>query len=111
VGVVTARAELHSAVRSPDGVTEQVAERSEGAIQPGDYLFIAVQGLAPVRIAAGEAVAPGQRLTVAGAGQARALRTVAVEGVIVDESAPTVGIVVDLPDPATGLAQVMISLR
>lgn len=111
VGVVTARAALHSAAMTPTGATEQVAERAEGAIQPGDYLFIAVQGLAPVRIAAGETVAPGQRLTSAGAGQARAVRQLQIDGVAVDESAPTVGIVVEAPDPATGLAQVMVSLR
>ena len=111
IGVVTTRAALHSAAVTPAGATEQVAERTGGAIQPEDYLFIAVQGLARVRIAAGETVVPGQRLAAAGAGQARGLRQVQIAGVAVDESAPTLGIAVDAPDPITGLAPVMVSLR
>ncbi|MCB0200581.1 MAG: hypothetical protein KDI03_10995 [Anaerolineae bacterium] len=57
------------------------------------------------------AMAPGQRLAAAGAGQARGLRQVQIAGVAVDESAPTLGIAVDAPDPITGLAPVMVSLR
>ncbi|MCB0253455.1 MAG: hypothetical protein KDI55_06970 [Anaerolineae bacterium] len=68
-------------------------------------------GIGAGRGRATAAVAPGQRLAAAGAGQARGLRQVQIAGVAVDESAPTLGIAVDAPDPITGLAPVMVSLR
>jgi hypothetical protein len=57
---------------------------------------ITVLGVAQVKVQASEAIQPGQRLTAADTpGFARALRTVQVEGVSVDESGPTLGVALD----------------
>jgi hypothetical protein len=49
-----------------------------------------------VKVEAGAAIQPGQRLTAADTpGHARALRTVQVAGVRVDESGPTLGVALE----------------
>ena len=87
-------------------------QAAPGAVQPGDYLLVVVQGLAQVRVAAGESLAPGQRLRAGDApGEARVLRSVAVDGVTLDEGGPLVGVLLDAPDAASGLAPVLVTLR
>lgn len=87
-------------------------QAAEGDAKPGDYLLIVVQGLAQVKVAQGEALTPGERLKASdAAGEARGLRTVRVDGVTLDEGGPVVGLLLDLPDAASGLAPVMVTLR
>lgn len=71
-------------------------ERADGAILPGDYLFIVVHGLASVKFdPANGALAANQRLTVAdGAGTVRPLRSAVVDGMTITEGAPVVGVTV-----------------
>jgi hypothetical protein len=94
-----------------DGQTAVSAEAAEGPIAPGDHLFIVVAGLAQARVDASAApIAAGQRLTTAAtAGNARALRTVSVEGVAVAEAAAIIGVALE-PQPAgRGLIWVMVN--
>jgi hypothetical protein len=92
----------------PDGDGDQVLRAALGAAQPGDYVAITVLGVAQVQVQAGEAIQPGQRLAVGDApGRARALRTVQVEGVRVDESRPSVGVALEAPKD--GLVWVLVN--
>ncbi|MEI2655519.1 MAG: hypothetical protein V9G12_25840 [Microthrixaceae bacterium] len=64
----------------------------DGPARLGDYVAITVLGAAQVKVDDAASIEAGQRLTVAERpGHARALRTVQVEGVKVDESGPTLG--------------------
>jgi hypothetical protein len=55
-------------------------------------------GVAQVKVQDAEVIQPGQRLTVAAMpGHARALRTVQVEVIRVDESGPTLGVALEAP--------------
>ena len=112
IGVVQGRAVLSRSEKGGQIVEE--AMTAEGAIQPGDYLFIIVQGLAQVKVQAGEAIIPGQRLTSAAAaapGRARSLLTKTIDGMMVAEGAPVIGIALATPDAATGLVMVMVTLH
>ena len=99
-------------VPQPEG--EEAGERlelrsAEGPARPGDTVALTVLGLARVRVDAGQGIIqPGKRLTGGTAGQARALKTVVVEGVTLAESAPTIGIALAAPD-ADGLVWVLVN--
>ena len=70
---------------------------------------MACLGVAQVKVQAGEAIRAGQRLTVADtSGHARALRTVEIEGVEVDESGPTLGAALDAADK-NGMVWVLVN--
>jgi hypothetical protein len=95
VGVVSSRMAIQPA---PGKGGEQVMHSTVGPAQPGDYVAITVLGVAQVKVQDGEAIQPGQRLTAADMpGYARALRTVQVEGVRVDESGPVLGVALEAP--------------
>ena len=105
VGVVSSRMAL---TPLPGGDGEQVMRSAQGAAQPGDYVAITVLGVAQVKVQAGEAIQPGQRLAVADTpGHARAMRTVQVEGIRVDESGPTLGVALEAPK--NGLVWVLVN--
>jgi hypothetical protein len=115
VGIVQERAILVESER--EGQRTQSANRVQGAdaaaIQPGEYLFIVVQGMAQVKADAAEGgISPGQRLTAAARpGHARILQTRIVEGMVVAEGAATIGVALGPLDAGTGLIPVMVTLR
>jgi len=111
VGVVQGRAQIVSGEK--DGQVSRSADKASGSAQPGDYLFIVAQGPAQVKVDAGAgAITAGQRLAATGLpGHARGLRTVQVEGVKVDESAPVVGVALENLDAGQGLLWVMVTPR
>jgi hypothetical protein len=93
VSVVSSRIALQPA---PGKDGKQVMHSTDGPAQAGDYVAITVLGVAQVKLQDGEVIQPGQRITTADTpGHARALRTVQVEGVSVDESGPVLGVVLD----------------
>jgi hypothetical protein len=81
---------------------------ANGPAQAGDYVAITVLGAAQVKAQEGEVIDSGQRLTVSDTpGQVRALRTVQIEGVKVDESGPALGVALE---PARdGLVWVLVN--
>jgi len=110
IGVVQNRAKIVQSTK--DGQVSESADRAEGAVQPGDYLFIVVQGIAQVKVdpAAGEIV-PGQRLTAGEKpGHARVLRSQVLNGMTVMEGAPVIGVALAPPDK-DGLVPVLVTLR
>ncbi len=110
VGVVYSRAAVTPSEK--EGEMLDSVQAADGAAQPGDYLLIVVQGVAQVKVAKGETLTPGQRLKASDvAGEARGLRTVEVDGVMLDEGGAVIGVLLDAPDAASGLAPVMVTLR
>ncbi len=114
VGVVFSRASVTPSEK--EGEALDSVQAADGAAQPGDYLLIVVQGLAQVKVAQGEALTPGQRLTTgATPGLARALRTFKVQladsaGVAdILETAPVIGVALDAAED--GMVWVMVALQ
>ncbi len=103
VGVVYRRVAVMA--NEKDGEVLDSVQAVDGAAEPGDRLLIVVQGLAEVKVAGG--VAAGERLTVAGAGVARATRDVEPRGL----NTPMLGMALDAPDAVTGMAPVLVTLR
>ena len=101
VGVVESRLALTPRPGRPQvkaGDTPAEPDASElrsaaGPAQAGDYVAITVLGAAQVKVAPGEsAIAAGARLTAAADGAVRLLQTRTVDGMLVAEGAPVVGV-------------------
>jgi hypothetical protein len=109
VGVVAGLAEIREQDEPrPTEIGLRLIPR-DGAAKPGEYLAIIYSG--PIQIRASElggAISPGLRLTVASDGLARPLQTVEVDGVMLSESAPVIGIALSEPDE-NGLVWVLLS--
>ena len=82
-----------------------------GAAKPGEFVTIVTYGLAPVRVdSRSNPIAAGQRLTAGNMGVARPLQTVEVNGVIVNEAAPVLGIALEAEDTdGDGLVWVLVN--
>ena len=97
VGVVAGRAEL---VTNEDHRPSETGKRlvpREGAAQPGEYVTIVYSGPMQVKVAPGEsAIAAGTRLTAAVDGSVRPLQTRTVEGMVVTEGAPVIGVALEV---------------
>ena len=96
VGVVAGRAEL---VVEEDHRPTETGKRlvpREGAAQAGEYVSIVYSGPMQVKVATGEtAIVAGTRLTSAVDGSVQALQTRTVEGMLVTEGAPVVGVALE----------------
>lgn len=111
VGVVMGRAEEVTVdAPRPNEVGRRLIPR-EGAAKSGDFVTIITHGLAPVRVdTLSMPLAVGQRLTVAENGRARALQTVEVNGVSVNEAAPVLGMALETGDTdGDGLVWVLVN--
>jgi len=84
-----------------------------GPAKAGDYVALTVLGVAHVKAdATAGAIVPGQRLTAADqSGHVRALRTRMLEGMVVTEGAPVIGIALAPLDEDTGTIPVFVTLR
>lgn len=95
VGVVEGRLQAQPAP-GKEGVT--ILHSVAGPAKAGDTVAIKVLGVAQARVQTGEAVQPGQRVTVGQQGTVRALQTRVVDGMVVSEGAPTIGVALTQPD-------------
>ncbi len=115
VGVVEGRMALtpHPQLGGEAGQDPALELRSAaGAAQPGDYVALTVLGVAQVKVEAGAAIEPGQRLVGSTApGRARPLRTVEVDGVRLAEDAPAIGVALAAPAPGQDAIPVFVTLR
>jgi hypothetical protein len=67
-----------------------------GAAQQGEYLTVVYSGPMQVRTAPGESsITAGERVTAAADGTVRALATRTVDGMVVSEGAPALGIALE----------------
>jgi hypothetical protein len=89
------------------------AHSVEGDAAPGEYVSVVVYGITDVKVdATAGAIEPGQRLTGADlTGHARALRSKLLDGMTVNEGAPTVGLALAPLDKDTGTIPVFVTLR
>lgn len=95
VGVVAGRMEWRLA-EGKEAEGEMVLMPAEGAARDGDYVSLVVLGVADVRVARGASISKGTRLTASDAGGgARALRTESLNGMMVSEGAPVVGVALE----------------
>jgi hypothetical protein len=111
IGVVQSRAEI-SAVEWDGQVSESV-QRAKGSAASGEYLLVVVHGIAEIKASAtkGEIVA-GARLTVADeAGHARALQSRTVDGMVVTEGTPVIGVALAAPEPGKNTIPVFVTLH
>ncbi|HSN77194.1 MAG TPA: hypothetical protein VL334_19155 [Anaerolineae bacterium] len=101
VGVIAGRAELvaeewDAEQGDPPAQPGQHLAPRAGAAQPGEYLAVVYSGPMQVRVAPGEeAIAGGTRLTAAADGAVRPLATRTVDGMVVSEGAPVLGIALE----------------
>ena len=104
IGVVASRVELQPA---PGKEGLLIPRSVAGPAKAGDYVALTVLGAVQVKAQAGSAIQPGQRVTVGANGAVRALQTRTIEGMVVAEGAPTVGVA--LQAPQDGLVWVFVS--
>jgi hypothetical protein len=90
-----------------------VLESVPGPAQAGDYVALVVMGVADVKVdPAALDIVPGQRLTASSvAGAARPLRTESLNGMVVTEGAPVIGIALAAPEPGSDTIPVLVTLR
>jgi hypothetical protein len=115
IGVVEGRMALQPmpGKADKDGHAPLELHSVPGPAKAGDYVALTVLGVADVKVdaTAGDVVA-GQRLTAADRpGHVRALRTRTLEGMVVTEGAPVVGIALAPLDRDTGMIPVLVTLR
>ncbi|MBW7882127.1 MAG: hypothetical protein H3C34_05725 [Caldilineaceae bacterium] len=99
VGIVMGRAEEVAEESPRPHETGRRLVPRQGAAQPGELVTIVTFGLAQVRMdPAATPLAIGSRLAAGGAAGARPLQTVEVNGVTLNEAAPTIGMAVESGD-------------
>ncbi len=79
----------------------------DGPAQAGDYVAITVMGAALVKVQDGETILAGQRLTAGDGGSVRALQSRTIEGMVVTEGAPVIGVALEAAKD--GLVWVMVN--
>jgi hypothetical protein len=110
IGVVQSRM-LQRGHAGKAGEDATTLESAAGPAKPGEFVAVTVRGVALLRSDAGAEVAKGQRLTVGDvAGQARPLRSKTIEGMVVSEGLPSIGIALG-PSSDEGLVPVYVDVR
>ncbi len=108
VGVVAGRAELVTKAEHRPSETGKRLVPREGAAQPGEYVTIVYSGPMQVKVAPGEStITAGTRLTAAADGQVRPLQTRTIEGMLVIEGAPVLGVALEAVNE--GLVWVLVN--
>lgn len=112
VGVMTSRVELTLPPgREGDDDVTKVFYSTPGPARAGDYVAITIAGVAQVKAdAATGPISAGQRLTrAASPGQARALQSKNLDGMVVSEGAPVVGTALEDLAAGQGLIWVLVN--
>lgn len=107
VGVVRGAAQIHEQA----GMEQTILMPGEEAAEPDGLLSIIIYGPAPVRLnTPAKTIRAGERLTAGGNGLARSLQTAEVNGVTLNEAAPTLGIALEAGDSdGDGLVWVLVN--
>lgn len=109
VGVVQSRMAW---VTGPQKDGESALESVPGTAGPGDYVRLAVLGVASVRVQPGATIRAGERLTPGGfAGEARPLRVRRIDGFTVAEATPVVGTALESSDGSRAEILAFVSTR
>ena len=83
--------------KSRDAEVVPELRSAEGPAQAGDYVAITVLGVAQVKVQDGETILAGQRLTAGADGSVRPLQTRTLDGMVVTEGAPVIGVALEPP--------------
>lgn len=85
---------------------------ADGPAQPGEYVALVVSGVTPVKVDPNAQFAAGERLTASTVpGMARSLKSQEINGMVVVEGAPVVGIALAAPVQGQDTVPVFVSLR
>jgi len=107
LGIVAGRAEM---VADDDDAARILLVPREGPAAVGEYAHIVIYGLVQVQVTG--PIEPGQKLTVASDGVARALQTVLVEGIEIAENTPVMGTALEgLVEGETRLIWVLVNIQ
>jgi len=111
IGVVKSRM-VWEAAPGKEAEGEMSMHSADGPAQPGEYVSLIVYGIAQVKIDPTIQISPGERLTASDlAGMARPLKTQDVNGMLVVEGAPVIGIALSAPVAGQETIPVFVTLR
>jgi hypothetical protein len=108
IGVVQSRMVWEAA----PGKEEYSLSSAAGSARSGDYVSLIIYGVAQVKVDPGSDIRVGDRVTAADrAGAVRGLQTRTLDGMVVGESAPTIGIALAAPTKDRDTIPVFVTLR
>ena len=108
IGVVQSRMAWEPA----PGKEEYSLHSTAGPAKSGDYVALIIYGVAQVKVAPGSRIAVGDRVTASDrAAPCAKLQTRNIDGMVVSESAPTIGIALAAPTKDQDTIPVFATLR
>ncbi|OGO38126.1 MAG: hypothetical protein A2W35_01695 [Chloroflexi bacterium RBG_16_57_11] len=111
IGVVKSRM-VWEAGPGKEAEGEMSMHSADGPAQPGEYVSLIVFGIAQVKVDPTMQISPGERLTASNlAGMARPLMKQDVNGMLVVEGAPVIGIALSAPVADQDSIPVFVTLR
>jgi hypothetical protein len=111
IGVVKSRM-VWEAAPGKEAEGEMSMHSADGPAQPGEYVSLIVFGIAQVKVEPTIQISPGDRLTASNlAGMARPLMKQDVNGMVVVEGAPVIGIALSAPIEGQDTIPVFVTLR
>jgi hypothetical protein len=111
IGVVKSRM-VWEAAPGKEAEGEMSMHSADGPAQPGEYVSLIVYGVAQVKVDPTMQISPGERLTASNlAGMARPLMKQNINGMVVVEGAPVIGIALSAPVGDQDTIPVFVTLR
>jgi hypothetical protein len=111
IGVVKSRM-VWEVAPGKEAEGEMSMHSADGPAGPGEYVSLVVFGVAQMKVDPSAPVSPGERLTASGiAGRGRSLRTQEINGMVVVEGAPVVGIALETAVQGQDTISVFVTLR
>jgi hypothetical protein len=111
IGVVTGRM-VFDVAPGKEAEGEKSLQGADGPARDGDYVALAVLGVADVKVDRGVSIAKGARVTAADAGgRVRPLRTESLNGMAVTEGARVVGVALAASSPGADTVPVFVTLK
>ncbi len=111
IGVVQSRM-LFDIAPGKEAEGEMSMHSAEGSAQPGEYVALVVYGVIEMRVDTASPISAGDRLTASSLpGMARALLSQQINGMLVSEGAPVIGIALSAPVTGKETIPVFVTLR
>jgi hypothetical protein len=111
IGVVESRM-VYEVAPGKEAEGEMSLHSAEGPAQPGEYVSLIVYGVAQMKVEPNASLTPGERLTASDLpGMARPLQKQEINGMLVTEGAPVIGIALEAPQAGVDTIPVFVTLR
>jgi hypothetical protein len=111
IGVVERRM-VWAVAPGKEDIGEMSLQGRDGPAKPGEYVTLAIYGIAEVKVDPGAEIPVGSRLTLSSqAGRTRALQTTTLNGMVVTEGAPSIGTALESPVAGKDTIAVFVTLR